>query len=112
MHSLRYRFKAIFGIDKTRAFDDLDKVLGELRTAVAMLGYFWYRRTQEFLPITEEEVNKLNETIKKYEAVFWEGAASPDSINEKIKLMISEIEKICWKILGKEDKGIFRLTKN
>jgi hypothetical protein len=104
LHSLRYRFMAVFGKDKVKPFDDLDKVLLELRTAVVMLGHFWYRRTQTHLPMTGAELSSLNDNIRKYEAVFWEFVESPDPINEKISAMISEIEKACGNILKKRKK--------
>jgi hypothetical protein len=99
LHSLRYRFMAIFGKDKVKPFDDLNEVLQDLRAAVVMLGHFWYRRTQTHLPMTEAELTSLNNSIRKYEPVFWEGAESPDSINEKVSAMILEMEKVCGKIL-------------
>jgi len=105
----RYRFRIRFGQDKEKPFNDLSKLIADILRAVRMLGHLWNRQTQTHLPMKEGEAEKLIEDIEKYEAIIWEYMKKPDPINEKVEEIISEIEKICGRVLGLKRSWISKI---
>jgi len=100
LRALRYRFMAVFGKETAQPFDKLGEILGELNMAMIMLGDLWYQRDIDYRVRTKDEAQRLQDDIRKYEAIFWEGPP-PNLISKKVDEMISEIEKVCAPILSK-----------
>ncbi|NVM53142.1 MAG: hypothetical protein HWN66_05525 [Candidatus Helarchaeota archaeon] len=105
LHALHYRFKTIFGRDKVKPFDDLNKIVRDIHTAATMLGHYWVRLSKTHLPMNEREYDRLIKNIQEYETVIWAGF-DPDPIAPKVESLIEEIEKICEPILAGPNLGV------
>jgi len=111
LYALRYRFIAIFGTEKAKPFNDLNKIVTEIFTSARMLGILWHMRSQPHLPRSKERYDKIIKDIEKYEAIFWWGLKEPDLINSKVEDVISEIDNICEPILRKELSWLSRILR-
>jgi hypothetical protein len=58
LHSQRYRFMALFGIEKTKPFDELQSVLNDIFIAANMLSFYWKR--QEFARYVRGRVSQAS----------------------------------------------------
>jgi len=92
LHALLYRFKVIFGEEKTKPFYDLSKVTSDILNAARRLGSLWQRSNRIK---NEKEAKIARENIDKYEAVIWENWFEPDPIDKRVQTIIAEIEKNC-----------------
>lgn len=104
LHSLRYRFMALFGRDKAEPFDELRRILNEIFTSAQMLGRLWYRVQNRRLP--PEQDKKIIRMIEKHEAVFWSGPDETDPIRPRLEKTVADIESICSEIIGNPNRGI------
>lgn len=99
IYSMRYRFMAHFGKDKEKPFEELNYIVREITVAARMLSRLWPIGTFT----TNEDFEKHQKRIEKYEGVFWAGANEEDPINPKVEKIVDEIEKYCERII--EAKG-------
>jgi len=100
IHATRYRFMVQFGKDKIKPFDDLRKITVDLIASAKTLAMLW--PIKQFS--TEEKREDHIKNVKKYEAIFWEGRQKNDQINKRLDEVISQIEQICYKIIGSKNK--------
>ncbi|MGM0601517.1 MAG: hypothetical protein ACQETH_17020 [Candidatus Rifleibacteriota bacterium] len=96
LHASRYRFMAQIGKYEAAPFDDLRKIVSEIVSSARMLSVLWAR--DHFR--TDEQWEKHSAQIRKYEAVFWEGAEEDDPINPKLDQVIADIESTCRAIIA------------
>jgi hypothetical protein len=102
IRALRYKFMAIFGSGAVKPFDYLSAIIHKFSYAVIVLSDALYQQSETHVPRTEAETEKIQNTIREFHAVFWEGVGKPDPINDDVNLMIAEIEKICTPVLSKK----------
>lgn len=95
IQSHRYRFMAQIGKDKTKPFDDLDKIVKEIVTSAHLLAILWSERYFR----TEEDRLKHSEQIRKAEKTFYSMSFDDDPINPKVDKLIINIEEICKNII-------------
>jgi len=97
IHSIRYRFMAAFGKDKTKPFDDLHKVVREIVIAARMLEVLW---AQNYFP-NDQSWQRHREQIKPHEEVFrYQGDS--DAITARVKNIVEQMDSTCREIiLGK-----------
>lgn len=110
LRTLRYRFMALFGQDKAKPFDDLNKIVSKIHAAARILGNYWARLNKMHLPWDEKKYDNLYKQIEKSQSVIWEGN-KPDPIAQKVEKLIEEIEKICEPILRKELSWFSKIFK-
>ena len=96
IHAMRYRFMVQIGIKEAKSFDELRKITIELITSARRLSRLWAR--SDFR--NEEQAIKHQQDVEKYESAFWEGLAENDPINSRLKKVLLDIERICYKIIG------------
>lgn len=106
LHVLRYRFMSLFGQDKGKPFNDIDNVLNEILKASHMLGIIW--QTLIDSGFSEKSYENHKEDIQKFQAIIWEGYMESDPITPRVKSIVSEIEDICKKIIGKEYRTAYK----
>lgn len=97
IQTLRYRFMAQVGVDKTQPFDDLNEVVKKIFLAARRLGRHW-KEKREYC--SEEERDKDIMRMHEAESIFWEGEVEPDPIQPVIDALISEMESTCKTILS------------
>jgi len=95
IHAMRYRFMVQIGKEEAKPFDELRKIILELISSARRLSRLWARSHFR----TEEQWTKHQQDVKKYESVFWEGWSENDSINPRVEKVLSDIERICHKII-------------
>jgi hypothetical protein len=97
LQTLRYRFMAQVGLEKSKPFDDLNMVIRDIMLAARRLGRYWRKGDDGHR--TEEQRKRHFEDIRKAEAIFWEGSEDPDPIQVRVESLIKEIEGTCKAIL-------------
>lgn len=110
LHMLRYRFMALFGREKAKPFDDINKIITKITTAAGILGHYWARLSKTHLPMNEKKYENLIKQIEKYRSVIWLGF-EPDPIAPKVDKLIEEIEKTCEPILRKEPSWFSKILR-
>ena len=102
IRALRYRFMAIFGSAAVKPFDYLKAIVHSLSYAVIVLSDAYCERSETHVSRTQAESEKMEKTIREFQAVTWEGIGKPDRINDDVNEIIAEIEKICIPVLSKK----------
>lgn len=97
LHALRYRFMAQVGKEKSKPFDDLDRVLGELFLAARRLARDWSRDDRRFS--SEKDRDTFYKKMRESEAIFWAGE-EPDPIEPRVEALVADIENTCQAILA------------
>ncbi|MBN2594022.1 MAG: hypothetical protein JXA81_10980 [Sedimentisphaerales bacterium] len=89
LRSKRYQFKARFGTEKAKPFDDLNNIVIEIQVSADRLADIWSldRRSDE------TEKRRL-----EYESVIWSRPEN-DNIAGRLDNVISDIERICRPII-------------
>lgn len=106
LRSLRYRFMAQFGSDSVHPFDDLNDILNRIFISARMLGrYYWRERNRPTWRSDAEEQKHIAQT-EKYEAMIWE-SVEDDDIASSVDGAVSQMEKICSRVIRREPKGWF-----
>ena len=95
IHAMRYRFMVQIGKEEAKSFDELRKITIELISSARRLSRLWARSHFR----TEEQRNKHQQDVEKYESVFWEGLPENDPINPRVTKVLLDIERICHKII-------------
>lgn len=99
IHAFRYRFMAQRGKTEAAPFDELRKIVSEIKDAAVMLARLWPR--DDFC--TDEEWKKHCAQRKEYRFVLWE-TSEDDPINLKIDKVIADIDKTCRSIIAGKNK--------
>lgn len=79
LHTLRYRFMALFGRDKAEPFDNLNKIVNKITSAAGILGNHWARLSKPAYREDNRKYERLIKNIEKYEKVIW--GFKPDPIS-------------------------------
>ena len=95
LHTLRYRFMALFGEDKVKPFDDLWSVINNIFIAVSQLPFNECK--------TAEEVQEYLEIKQECEKYFSSTFIDKDPIEIRVNEIIANIDKICGKILQRKN---------
>ncbi len=95
IHAMRYRFMVQIGKEEAKSFDELRKITIELITSAHRLSRLWARSRFR----TEKQEVKHQQDVEKYESIFWEGLQENDPVNPRVKKVLSDIERICHKII-------------
>lgn len=95
IHSMRYQFMAQFGRESAEPFDDLRKTVNKIFSSARMLASLWAR--EHFR--TDEHWEKHREQLEKHEAIFCDGLADEDPINQELDAIIGRIELTCKAII-------------
>lgn len=98
LHSMRYRFMAIYGADKSKPFMELYRIRNMIFRAAGMLAVEW-ERDLGIAKMPDQE-KKHREAINKYESIIWEDNANPDPITPLMDNIISDIETTCRDIIS------------
>jgi hypothetical protein len=86
LDSLRYKHISLFGIMRNDPFEQLSKIIRELRYSSYRLSELW--RRQNRLSLYDESTKKSHfDEMEKWEAVFWE-IKEDDEINKRIDEVI------------------------
>ena len=95
IHAMRYRFMVQIGKEEAKSFDELRKIIIELISSARRLSRLWARSHFR----TEDQRAKHQQDVEKYEAIFWEGLPEDDPINPRVKKILLDIERICYKTI-------------
>jgi hypothetical protein len=100
LRSMKFRFMVIFGKESGKPFDEIQKILNDIRFANKM---YWkdYVHLDDNPTISDEKLLSKIERMNKYEKVFWAFDDEPDEIKDRIKKAIETIELI-WENVSKK----------
>jgi hypothetical protein len=96
LFSLKYTYMAVFGKENGKHFDELRKIINEIRIANYMLVTYYrnpqYNKPENFK--SQQEFEKFHKGLQEHERVIWEHG-DDDEINLRIDNIITEVEKVC-----------------
>lgn len=96
--SKRYQFKAMFGPEKDKPFEDLNKIIIDILNAADGLSMTQNRSANN-------DNSKNNNDWQKYMSVIY--LFMPDDpITPRVNKVISDIDAICQPFLGNRRKGV------
>lgn len=100
IHSMRYRFMALFGQREEEAFNDLNAIVNEVISAANLIADYklGFARGE----IDEEQWQEIRKTIKEKRAVIWAAYSKEDPIRQRIKKIIERIEEKCRPVIDKK----------
>ena len=102
LRSMKYRFITLFGKESEQYFNDVIKLTNKIMTVSGFLGrrYWQDQGRRKFTEVQyEKHLNKMFE----YERIIWEDyGEDEDEIKKELNRIISEVEKICNKVLNKK----------
>lgn len=87
IRSLRYQLMALHGHEAKKPFDELNGVVNEIFGASQQLSVSW--RRQGRIPMDEAQRQQHLLTMRKSEAIFWEGMEEEDPINPRVTNIIT-----------------------
>ena len=96
IHASRYRFMAQIGKEQAKPFEDIRLVTNQIIGSARVLSRLWAR--DHFR--TEEQWQKHQEQVSKYEAVFWDEFDDEDQINVQLTEIIEAIETTCKNVIS------------
>lgn len=96
LRSIQYRFRAQFGVDSTRPFDDLRHITSSIMHSARMLAIFWEKATEH---MSEEQLKRHQEKVREFESMIWSESGG-DDVSIEMDRIISEIEKICHSVIA------------
>ena len=97
LRALRYRFMAIYGTEAAEPFDKIHQAATRVLLSSRALAHLW--GTPSRRARNESEAIRINESVRKHEAVFWEGEED-DPITPLVDSAVEEMELTCKKILA------------
>lgn len=97
MLSMRYRFMAQIGKTEAEPFEEMRSIVNKVFQAARWLADLWSKDTSHYKP---DELEKHFETVRKYEAIFWEDAPD-DEISNRIEKAVADMEQTCNNIIVK-----------
>jgi len=100
INSMRYRYMAHFGKDSAKPFTELSKIVAEIFASAHALADLW-RQSSYLRGANHAELQRHQDQLREYQAVFWEMSPDKDPITPKVEVMVSEIEAQCAKVIGK-----------
>ncbi len=93
LRSMKYRFRAAFGTQTDKPFEELDKVLKDIFISAHMLStYYWQRQGK--LEMSKSEFQKHLDEMHKHEAVLWLTDEDEDKISPRIRNVVQQVENI------------------
>lgn len=95
LHASRYRFMAQIGKTEAAPFDEIWKIVNEIKGSARVLSRLWSK--DEFR--NDQQRDQHFEQINRYEAIFWDGIEAEDPINIRMVKIISDIEATCQSII-------------
>jgi hypothetical protein len=98
LQSLRYRFMVQIGKEEAEPFNEIRKVINRIFSASRRLSQLWVQRGHAF---SNERLEKLAESIQKYEAIFWSGEEN-DEIGDRVNKAVSQMERTCRRIITRK----------
>jgi metal-dependent HD superfamily phosphatase/phosphodiesterase len=107
IYAMRYRFMAQIGKEQAIPFDDLKSIVNKIFSSARILARLWTEKHS----IGEEMWNQHINRIRKYEAVFCEGAEVEDPINQELDTMVTNIENTCRKVIIRKNT-LYSVLKN
>ncbi|WP_010605909.1 hypothetical protein [Pseudoalteromonas maricaloris] len=96
VYASRYKFMSQIGKEESKPFDELRAITNEILFSARMLSRLWARDNFK----TEEQLEKHNAQLEKYEDVFWGDPEGDDSINSQLSKVIFDIEIICQSVIS------------
>lgn len=91
LHSKRYQFKARFGPEKDKPFEDLKDIVIDIQVSATSLAMTWSE------PYDNND-QKIKDEIRKDESVIW-SISKDDPIKPRVEKVILDIEAICRPII-------------
>jgi len=96
IYASRYKFMSQIGKDESKPFDDLRLITNEILFSARMLSKLWARDNFRTDKHWEHHIAQL----EKYEDIFWGELDEDDLINNKLDLVISNIEATCKSVIS------------
>jgi hypothetical protein len=100
LFALRYRFMAVFGQESAKPLEGFRQSLNEVFVSANMLPTYWLRQGR--VQMEEEEFERHLKEMHEHESIFWGTLSERDHFNEKVEVIVSEIENVCSKIIRPE----------
>ena len=94
---MRYRFMAQIGKTEAEPFEEMRSIINKIFQSARWLADLWSKDTSRYAPERQE---KHFETVRKFEAIFWEDAPV-DEIGNRIEKAVSDMEQTCNNIIVK-----------
>lgn len=94
LFSLEYRYKALFGSEKSRVFRDLRSIVSQMIVSAKRLYQLWPETLNDDY-ISDEKKERIFSSIRRHETTFWEGNSDDDPIREKLDKIIEIVEQTC-----------------
>ncbi len=91
LHSKRYQFKARFGPEKDKPFEDLKDIIIEIRVAAGSLARIWSQPYKNEDPAIKNKIRENQLVIQRI--------GEEDPITKRIEKIISDIDAICRPII-------------
>ncbi|MDH4284901.1 MAG: hypothetical protein OEV35_06240 [Gallionellaceae bacterium] len=88
LHAMRYRFMAQFGKEKVEPLNEVRRVVNEVLTAANALSRLWPRAHFR----TDDQWEKHQQQIEKYEAKFWSMMSEEDELANRVRAAVSAME--------------------
>lgn len=89
LHAMRYRFMAQFGKELAQPLIDVRKVVNEILSAANTLSRLWARDYFR----TDEQWQKHQEQVEKYEAKFWSMLSEEDELTNRVNAAVEAMEE-------------------
>jgi len=91
LHSKRYQFKARFGPEKDKPFEDLKDIIIEIQVAAGSLARIWSQPYKNEDPAIKNKIRENQLVIQRI--------GEEDPITKRIEKIISDIDAICRPII-------------
>jgi hypothetical protein len=109
-NTLKYRYMAVFGIDKASIFEETNRSLNSIFAAARMLAtYYWPRQGR--VHMTEEEFRKHLEEMNNQEGIFWETTLN-DKVNQQLDCIQEQLINVLKPLLDESMKTYKLSIKN
>lgn len=99
LFTLRYRFAALFGIDKAEPIAELKAIVGKIHWSAHILPWVLKERdeTQKFA--SDEEKERVSEIIHRHRHVIYRKDPNDDEVSDEVDEIVRKIEGTCAAIL-------------
>lgn len=92
--TLKYKTMAIFGKDIDSSFKEVDEIINTIFTSAHMLGTHYWQKANFNLLSTKNQKDDFKKEKKEHEENIWKWKTKDDKIEEKLKNIIVDFEKI------------------